>query len=114
MPFCAMKTAVLSLVALFFPYNWKYDRYKYPQLMGKMPRNKWLRTQLQSLCERFGGHELSETDHGYGGGDTMDCWCRWCDKLIPVPMNSLPQSARTFAFDHQEAIDAIRNERLNA
>jgi hypothetical protein len=43
---------------------------------------------LQSVCGVF-GHELSKTEWGYGGGDTCDRWCRWCNKLIIVPKTSI-------------------------
>jgi len=33
------------------------------------------------------GHEHSKTEWGYGGGGMIDRNCRWCDKLIQVPMN---------------------------
>lgn len=43
---------------------------------------------LQFICGLF-GHELSKTEWGYGGGDTADRWCRWCNKLIVVPKSSI-------------------------
>ena len=30
------------------------------------------------------GHELSETEWGYSGGEFADCYCRWCNKKIRV------------------------------
>ena len=43
---------------------------------------------LQFICGLF-GHELSKTEWGYGGGDTCDRWCRWCNKLIVAPKTSV-------------------------
>lgn len=43
---------------------------------------------IQAVCGLF-GHELSKTEWGYGGGDTADRWCRWCNKLIVVPKDSI-------------------------
>jgi hypothetical protein len=36
------------------------------------------------------GHEISQTESGYGGGRWADKWCRWCDKLIKVPIEESP------------------------
>jgi len=41
---------------------------------------------LTSLCGLLTGHEKSVTEHGYGGGDFIDCNCRWCDKVILEPI----------------------------
>jgi hypothetical protein len=41
---------------------------------------------LTSLCGLLTGHEKSATEHGYGGGDYIDCNCRWCDKVILEPI----------------------------
>jgi len=68
------------------------DRQKYPQTWYCMPRprkKKWLVKVLQWLCGFCGGHEISKTEWGYGGGDYADVWCRWCDKLMQVPKTSI-------------------------
>jgi len=44
---------------------------------------------IQFVCGLICGHELSETEWGYGGGDYADRWCRWCNKLIQVPKDSI-------------------------
>jgi hypothetical protein len=44
---------------------------------------------IQAVCGFIGGHEPSKTEWGYGGGDYADSWCRWCNKLIPVPKEEL-------------------------
>ena len=54
---------------------------KYPQI--------WWFRRLRKVagyvyCRRH-GHEISETEWGYDGGDTEDRWCRWCNALIVVP-----------------------------
>lgn len=41
---------------------------------------------LTSLCGLLTGHEKSDTEYGYGGGDFIDRNCRWCDKLILEPI----------------------------
>lgn len=48
-----------------------------------------LRLFIEFLCGIFGGHELSETEWGYSGGNTADRHCRWCDKAIVVPKESI-------------------------
>lgn len=35
------------------------------------------------------GHELSRTEWGYCGGQYADRWCRWCNKMIKVPKESV-------------------------
>jgi hypothetical protein len=54
-----------------------------------MPHNPLVRKIIQYLCGWFGGHELSETEWGYSGGETADRNCRWCNKLIKVPKDSI-------------------------
>lgn len=33
---------------------------------------------FQFLCS-IKGHHISKTEWGYGGGDRVDVWCRWCN-----------------------------------
>jgi len=42
------------------------------------------RKVLEFVCNIISGHEISETEWGYGGGDMVDCHCRWCDKVIKI------------------------------
>jgi hypothetical protein len=63
-----------------WPYVSKINRIKF---IGKP-----LVKIIQFICGLF-DHELSKTEWGYGGGDTADCWCRWCNKLIEVPKDSI-------------------------
>lgn len=49
----------------------------------------FLAKTIQTLCGFICGHEPSITEWGYGGGDYADSWCRWCNKLIPVPKEEL-------------------------
>ena len=65
-----------------------YDE-SYPQFWYCLPRSKTLRKPLQFLCGLLGGHELSKTEWGYGGGPYADRWCRWCDKRVEVPLESV-------------------------
>ena len=51
---------------------------------------KWLRRPIQWLCGKLCGHEISQTEQGYGGGKYADCWCRWCNKHIQVPVDESP------------------------
>jgi hypothetical protein len=70
--------------------NWRKNKdTNYPQTWYYMPKNKRIRKILQFLCGMFGGHELSKTEWGFGGGDYADRWCRWCNKLIIVPKESV-------------------------
>ena len=68
--------------------NWSKNKDKnYPQTwnyMSKFNRFPKIKKFLRWLCGVCGGHELSKTEWGYGGGDYADRWCRWCDKMIRV------------------------------
>src|SRR3990167_801200 len=79
---------ILPRLARVHPKNWTGP---YPQLWYcwpdwtrryRNPRVYQLRTQL---CAFLTGHEISETEWGYGGGDFVDRHCRWCDVLIKLP-----------------------------
>lgn len=50
----------------------------------------WLRPFLLWLCSKLTGHEPSKTEWGYGGGRFVDRNCRWCDKLLKVPISEDP------------------------
>jgi hypothetical protein len=52
-------------------------------------RSKPTRKILQFLCGLIIRHELSETEWGYGGGESADRWCRWCNKMFSVPKDSI-------------------------
>ena len=76
--------------------NWKKNKDKdYPQTwfyISKFKRFKHfqkIKRFLQWLCVVCGGHELSNTEWGYGGGKFADGWCRWCNKMIQVPKESM-------------------------
>ncbi|KKK86352.1 hypothetical protein LCGC14_2764120 [marine sediment metagenome] len=40
---------------------------------------------LQLICGIITRHAASKTEWGYGGGKTVDGWCRWCNKPLEVP-----------------------------
>jgi hypothetical protein len=44
---------------------------------------RWIAKTVQFLCGIF-GHEISKTEWSYGGGNTVDVWCRWCNKLMSI------------------------------
>jgi len=97
-----LKTRVLASFASLLPSNKSPQRRRqYPQLWYCMPSNKLSRKVLQFLCGLLGGHELSETEWGYGGGRAADRWCRWCDKLVKVPRESI-------LFEWKEAKEMMR------
>lgn len=77
---------------MLYPQTWWMKQYL-PQCLVKRHfvykehyfRNP-LRSILTSLCRISTGHEKSDTEHGYGGGDFIDHHCRWCDKVIREPI----------------------------
>lgn len=72
--------SILYIVALIL----RPSRWRYPQLMFFLPSKSRCERFLRPLCARL-GHELSETEHGYAGGDFEDRWCRWCGQHVSVP-----------------------------
>jgi len=72
----------------YMPKSWK----KTKNLSSKKTKHSFwypLRIFIQFLCGLLGGHELSKTEWGYGGGEYADRWCRWCDKRVQVPKESI-------------------------
>ena len=66
------------------------DDNEYPQtwyLIVRRPR--WIQWILRSLCGLVIGHEPSLTEWCYGGGAFVERNCRWCDKVIYVPKDSV-------------------------
>jgi len=49
---------------------------------------KWCAVMWQWLCGLV-GHEISQTEWGYGGGENADTWCRWCNKHMTIPKTEL-------------------------
>ena len=73
------------------PKEWKETKELYPngnkKLIRKHPRSIKF---LEWLCGVLTGHEISNTERGYGGGKFYDYHCRWCDKLIQIPTSEMP------------------------
>lgn len=57
--------------------TWHWMPYRWP----------WLHYKLQALCKFLTGHQASATEWGWGGGDMVDCHCRWCDALIRISVD---------------------------
>lgn len=105
-----MRRIILIYFARKLRVNQKKKRQAYPQLWYAWP--KWLfpyrsfrRKILEFLCLIFTGHEISDTEWSYGGGDYVDLHCRWCDRLIKVrkeeeivPSESIQEGARELGF----------------
>jgi len=49
---------------------------------------------VQSICNVLTGHEISNTERGYGGGNMIDYHCRWCDRLIQIPISEQPKDGK--------------------
>jgi len=83
-----LKSKLLTLVAKPFARN--EQQREYPQLWYCVCRirPKFLIKIIQFVCG-LTGHELSKTEWGYGGGKYADRWCRWCNKRVRVPKDSL-------------------------
>lgn len=77
------------------PKQWKETNETHPNGQKKMVRkhSHWM-VFLEWLCGVLTGHEISKTERGYGGGKFLDYHCRWCDKLIQVPIQEQPKDAK--------------------
>lgn len=86
----------------------------YPQtwaLVSRISRkSKWRGSIIRFLCWLLTGHELSKTEWGYGGGNKVDRWCRWCNKHFMVDSDAFwfeSEKFREFGHlvDDHEVID---------
>lgn len=79
-----------SRLLVWLSNNWKKNMdTDYPQTWYYVPKNKYARRFCSFLCSILGGHELSNTEWGYGGGKYADRWCRWCNEMVQVPKESI-------------------------
>jgi len=69
----------------YMPKRWIELKEEYPNGQKKLKRAK-LRVVIEKLYGIVTGHELSDTEYGYGGGNMIDRNCRWCDKSIQIPI----------------------------
>ena len=77
------------LDVLFSRRFWTHRKKDYPQTWMFMPPRQSIEAKfLRWVCGLITGHEISKTEWGYGGGDYIDRHCRWCDKVIKVPVES--------------------------
>jgi len=86
---------LLLWVARCHPKNQTAVNIDYPQLWYCWPRwtkrVKWVHRLKTWLCGKITGHEWSETESGYSGCG-VDRWCRWCDKMVTMPLSESPLS----------------------
>jgi hypothetical protein len=76
-----------------------FQTWPYVSKLKRLPVcGKILVRLIQAICG-WRGHELSKTEWGYGGGDTADRWCRWCNKHVQVPKTEIQ-----FAFKENASL----------
>jgi hypothetical protein len=78
---------LLTKLSLLHPLNRIDNNWEYPQLWYVWNKNRFYYRFIVFLCSILTEHELSKTECEYGGGNFRDGHCRWCDKLIKVPMD---------------------------
>lgn len=85
---------ILPKIAIRHPTNHIHDNQEYPQTWWIVTKfckgNPKRKRRIQRFCGILTGHEISKTEWGYGGGKFVDFNCRWCDKLIKVPLAESP------------------------
>ncbi len=81
---------------IFSKRFWSEPFKDYPQTWYYMPQRGPGRRFCQMICGLFGGHEHSKTEWGYGGGEYVDNHCRWCDKVLKVPITEARFRHQTF------------------
>jgi hypothetical protein len=65
-----------------WPYVARLSKYGRPgQLLSRL---------LQRFCAKITGHERSQTEIGYSGGNTIDVWCRWCNYQWQIHVQEEP------------------------
>jgi len=88
---------LLLWVARCHPKNQTPENIGYPQLWYCWPRwtkrVEWVRRLKTWLCGKTTGHEWSKTESGYSKGG-VDCWCRWCDEMVTMPLCESPLSGK--------------------
>jgi len=111
--------SLVKLATFKLPWNQFAYRILYPQFWLVRPHFMW--RQVQDVCDVFVGHELSETEWGYGGGEYADLHCRWCDRCFQVRLEDTYDKfphARQMAWkmnqlggceSKDEAVKEIRN-----
>ncbi len=72
---------------IFAKRFWNEPFKDYSQTWYYVPHWKPMKSFLQGLCWLICRHEKSDTEWGYGGGEYVDNWCRWCNKVIKVPIS---------------------------
>lgn len=57
--------------------------------LGKIPFiGKYIKSVLQFLCGKLCGH-CYDADWGYGGEETIDVWCRYCNYYTQLQKTSI-------------------------
>lgn len=78
-----------------YPQTWWMQKYiplrilwrRWYNYKGNVHRNPlYIYVAVEFLCGLLTGHEVSATEHGYGGGNFIDRHCRWCDKVFLEPI----------------------------
>ena len=78
---------ILYLLIRFWCYYEKKDYFQTGFFVARLDR--FHKKILQFLCGIITKHPPSATEWGYGGGNSADRWCRWCDKQYQVPKESV-------------------------
>lgn len=83
----------LETLAKLHPKNQTAENIEYPQLWYCWPRwtkrVQWVHHVKTWMCGKLTGHEWSKTETGYSGRG-VDHWCRWCDKMVTMPLRESP------------------------
>lgn len=79
------QTCLMWTTAYHAVMPWSGGAYSFWWHVNKFIVRKLYKPPIYLLCRILIGHELSETEKGYGGGITEDRHCRWCDKVFQVP-----------------------------
>lgn len=94
---------ILLWLARLHPKNQTEENITYPQLWYCWPnwmKRKWgpfggpkqqgVHRIFTGTCGLLTGHEWSLTEIGYGGCNKVNRWCRWCDKIVTMPLTESP------------------------
>jgi hypothetical protein len=69
------------------PRKWVPEKNKFYSDGRPRLKRKKIGLIIEKICGFLTGHEISKTEFGYGGKGTIDRNCRWCDKVIQIPIS---------------------------
>lgn len=86
-----------------YPQLWYYWGWLGPKIKQGSDNYRLPHRVLHRTCQFLTGHEPSNTEWGYGGGNYVDRWCRWCNYKLSVRIEEeiLPKKMKDIMNGHE-------------